>query len=182
MLSLGTGPVWWRGVHVLRRRSRNNARTTAELTISKTSMSETVYAVENMRPVTFGTNGQGRSPRVKQVKQPHTSSPGKRRPSRGTAPIPAKSLHFGSPVVQPLGSSPQRGTPRRRTGVWLEKQPSERYAGAKFSSPPHPSALPLPPAHWLEDDTMNEVVYRPAVDNRCMEIERHLRELLKVES
>ena len=140
---------------------------------------------ENARTMASGTNGRvrSRSPGTKLTKHQQSPIGGKKRTNRGSGPVPAKTLHSGSPHRVQLGFSPPKGTPPRRHVVWLvEKQPTERYAGPKFSSPPHPSALPPPPSHWLEDGGMSDVVYQPPVDSRCMEIERHLRDLLKVES
>jgi hypothetical protein len=139
---------------------------------------------ENVRTIEPGANGQVnlRSPGTKPNKHQKTPIGGKRRTNRGSGPVGAKSLNVGSPHRVQLGSSPPKVTPPRRHVFLVEKQPTERYAGPKFSSPPHPSALPPPPSHWLEDGGIRDVVYRQSVDSKCMEIERHLRELLKVES
>ena len=137
-------------------------------------MSATMFVAEIASPI---SDRQMKSPRVKIAKPAQPSASGKRRPSRGSVPIPAKSRNAFLPHSPPLGSSPR--TPPRRS-VWLEEQPSERYAGPKFSSPPHPSALPQPPAHWLEDNAMGEIVLEQSENKRCLEIERHLRKMLKV--
>lgn len=98
-------------------------------------------------------------------------------------------------VVQNL-SSPipiEQGTlSKYRTSPSKERSPSSSptlgtfYAGAKFSEPPSPTALPKPPSRWTATFCMSSGGAFPLIlggrVDKCREISSHLKMLLNVQA
>ena len=85
----------------------------------------------------------------------------------------------GTPRLKPRASPSKEGSPRTSPtlgGVF--------YAGAKFSEPPSPTALPKPPTHWTSCMYMASgntfPLISPQRPEKCREISNQLKVLLNV--
>ncbi|XP_046384925.1 proline-rich nuclear receptor coactivator 2 [Ischnura elegans] len=82
-----------------------------------------------------------------------------------------------------LSTSPRQGSPKLKQRESPSKEGSPRvsptlggfYAGAKFSDPPSPAALPKPPSHWTTCAHMP-----PGRSEKCVDMSNRLKFLLKV--
>ncbi|CAG9818364.1 unnamed protein product [Phaedon cochleariae] len=80
-----------------------------------------------------------------------------------------------------LSHSPQghlRSSPRSVPGLV-----AGHYAGCKFSEPPLPSALPLPPKHWMQTSRSIRLPFHSiatVIDHR--DVTQQLKMLLKVQA
>lgn len=91
-----------------------------------------------------------------------------------------------SPTTMVTKSSPERvqspGSSSPRTSPGLL---AGHYAGCKFSEPPLPSALPLPPQHWMQQQQQQNSVkmHSPSIKHHPeMDIAHQLKVLLKVQA
>ncbi|KAG5875387.1 hypothetical protein JTB14_023361 [Gonioctena quinquepunctata] len=75
----------------------------------------------------------------------------------------------------PQGSN-QGSSPRTSPGLV-----AGHYAGCKFSEPPLPSALPLPPQHWMQSSRTLRLPFHPVVSDH-RDVTQQLRMLLKVQA
>jgi hypothetical protein len=95
-------------------------------------------------------------------------------------------------AVQLSLETTRQGTPRLKTRASPSKEGSPRtsptlgvfYAGAKFSEPPSPTALPKPPTHWTSCMYMASGSTFPLISpqrpEKCREISDQLKVLLNV--
>ncbi|KAG8231831.1 hypothetical protein J437_LFUL008602 [Ladona fulva] len=82
-----------------------------------------------------------------------------------------------------LSTSPRQGSPKLKQRDSPSKEGSPRvsptiggfYAGAKFSDPPSPAALPKPPSHWTSCAHMPH-----GRSEKCVDMTNRLKFLLKV--
>lgn len=90
----------------------------------------------------------------------------------------------------PAIKSPERGhSPNHPNGTSSSPRTSPgllagHYAGCKFSEPPLPSALPLPPQHWMQQPNCNtSMTLSPSIKHHPeMDIAHQLKILLKVQA
>lgn len=77
--------------------------------------------------------------------------------------------------------SPTANNPRTSPGLL-----AGHYAGCKWSEPPLPSALPLPPQHWMLKQQQQRVPSKGDSNNNCVaqptDIAQQLKVLLKVQA
>lgn len=76
--------------------------------------------------------------------------------------------------------SPQGPGPRTSPGLV-----AGHYAGCKFSEPPLPSALPLPPKHWMQiarPSSLNFHTAAAALTSDHKDVTQQLKMLLKVQA
>ncbi|XP_018574856.1 proline-rich nuclear receptor coactivator 2 [Anoplophora glabripennis] len=115
-----------------------------------------------------------RHPSKVKVPSTHQGSP-MQRPSPGKGePLPHKLTPVRVPSGEPQGSL--RSSPRTSPGLL-----AGHYAGCKFSEPPSPSALPLPPQHWMQ--TTTRTLQLPFHSNKSdhNDVAQQLKLLLKVQ-
>ncbi|KAJ9601299.1 hypothetical protein L9F63_000521 [Diploptera punctata] len=84
----------------------------------------------------------------------------------------------GSPKLKLRASPSKEGSPRSSPTLGVF------YAGAKFSEPPSPTALPKPPTHWTSCMYMTSgntfPLISPERPEKCREISHQLKMLLNV--
>jgi hypothetical protein len=84
----------------------------------------------------------------------------------------------GTPRLKPRASPSKEGSPRTSPTLGVF------YAGAKFSEPPSPTALPKPPTHWTSCMYMASgstfSLISPQRPEKCREISDQLKVLLNV--
>lgn len=99
------------------------------------------------------------------------------------SPLRSDSERLASPVgvvsTPPNTSKSQGNSPRTSPGLL-----AGHYAGCKFTEPPLPSALPLPPQHWMQQNQNN--VLRAFIEKQkpgeMTDIAHQLKVLLKVQA
>lgn len=81
--------------------------------------------------------------------------------------------------VQTPSSGGSNSSPRTSPGLL-----AGHYAGCKFSEPPLPSALPLPPQHWMQQQQQQQNLKKqhPIKHHPEMDIAHQLKVLLKVQA
>lgn len=77
--------------------------------------------------------------------------------------------------------SPSRASPPANCISPASLNNGNAYAGAKFSAPPSPTALPKPPSHWVVSH-LNVDETRPLVSKCCTELSDNLKILLNVQA
>lgn len=122
---------------------------------------------------------------------------GKIRATRHPSKVKVPSTHQGLPMQRPSTSkgephshkltpvrvpldSPQeslRSSPRTSPGLL-----AGHYAGCKFSEPPLPSALPLPPQHWMQTTTRTLQLPFHLNKSNHSDVAQQLKMLLKVQA
>ncbi|XP_050498038.1 proline-rich nuclear receptor coactivator 2-like [Diabrotica virgifera virgifera] len=77
------------------------------------------------------------------------------------------------------GHSPNGSSPRTSPGLV-----AGHYAGCKFSEPPLPSALPLPPKHWMQTARPSRLTFYPTIPvaSDHKDVAQQLKMLLKVQA
>lgn len=87
-------------------------------------------------------------------------------------------MRQGTPRLKPRASPSKEGSPRTSPTLGVF------YAGAKFSEPPSPTALPKPPTHWTSCMYMASGSTFPLISpqrpEKCREISDQLKVLLNV--
>lgn len=120
----------------------------------------------------FGKGGCGKPRSVKYPNNIINSS----KCLSGTSP--SKGEPRSSPVGAP--SSSQGSSPRTSPGLL-----AGHYAGCKWTEPPLPSALPLPPQHWMQETSATPAILRPFPKHsgeQQFDIAQQLKVLLKVQA
>ncbi|CAH0559408.1 unnamed protein product [Brassicogethes aeneus] len=74
---------------------------------------------------------------------------------------------------------PRRQSPTGSISPNLRTSPGH-YAGCKFSEPPLPSALPLPPQHWMQAPHTANIL--PFCATKSEQLAHQLKVLLKVQA
>lgn len=77
--------------------------------------------------------------------------------------------------------SPSRASPPAKCLSPASLNNGSAYAGAKFSAPPSPTALPKPPSHWVLSH-LNLDETKPLVSKCCTELSDNLKILLNVQA
>ncbi|KAJ8968008.1 hypothetical protein NQ314_002542 [Rhamnusium bicolor] len=129
--------------------------------------------VDGGRIVTSGKVRAARCPT--KVPNCHQGSPSQRSsPNKNGEPhlqrLSPVRVHSQSPQGS-LGSSP-RTSPGLLAG---------HYAGCKFSEPPLPSALPLPPQHWMQTTRSVRLPFHSTKSDHS-DVAQQLKVLLKVQA
>lgn len=83
--------------------------------------------------------------------------------------------HPRSPTSSPQGSL--GSSPRTSPGLL-----AGHYAGCKFSEPPSPSALPLPPKHWMQTNRAVRLPFHSSIKSDYSDVAQQLKVLLKVQA
>lgn len=76
-------------------------------------------------------------------------------------------------IVTPTGTTPPRTSPGLLAG---------HYASCKFTEPPSPSALPLPPLHWMQTTRVVLPLRSCSSVEEPEKLVRELKILLKVQA
>lgn len=101
-----------------------------------------------------------------------------RSPCEAAVQLTANTRRQGSPKLKPRASPSKEGSPRTSPTLGVF------YAGAKFSEPPSPTALPKPPTHWTSCMYMASGSTFPLISpqrpDKCREISHQLKMLLNV--
>lgn len=102
----------------------------------------------------------------------------KARSCESAVQLSANKTRQGSPKLKPRASPSKEGSPRTSPTLGVF------YAGARFSEPPSPAALPKPPTHWTSCMYMVSGSTFPLISpqrpEKCREISHQLKMLLNV--
>lgn len=98
--------------------------------------------------------------------------------SEAAIQLSSNTTRQGSPKLKPRISPSKEGSPRTSPTLGVF------YAGAKFSEPPSPTALPKPPTHWTScmyvESGSTFPLISPQRPEKCREISNQLKILLNV--